>query len=229
MRNSTIQIAENVRAMLNSTTTVEGGTHRAQFEQEVINLCEAVLEDAQGGSASTHAYDMLADYSKIDLDNLESLINLTAAVVLMQGMQRAIDWETPGVRSVEFSPKEMDDLIRNYEVTSDRTGLLTKVVIKRKHREDGIMEHGTAKEAAAAQPQAEAKVHDRPIWTIRFYGKRGKPHLNRMDDRAQAEERLSDYVSPLVEQPEPTIENRFCLHPGCPSDRCLFMEHPQQK
>lgn len=211
MRNSTIQMAENIRDAFNAIKP--GGKKPGEHRQVAYDLAMAVLEDAQGGSAGTHAYDMLADYSKIDLDNLESLINLTAATVLSTSEPSATELQ------VTFSPKDMDELIRNYEVTSDRKGLLTTIVIKRRPGSEGIMEHGTAEEAAKAQPQAKVKVRDRPIWAIRYFTSQNRPRLARMNGRGDAERQLAVYRN--EKRPDSTIENRMCLHPGCPSDRCI--------
>lgn len=209
MRNSTIRMAENIRYAFNKGLK-ETGIVPADFLQLSYDLAMAVLEDAQGGSAGTHAYDMLANYAKIDLDNLESLINLTAATVL------SVSEPSVDELQVTFSPKDMDDLIRNYEVTSDRDALLTKVIIKKKVPGEGLMEHGDPK---GANPQVPIKTYDRPVWAIREW-LNGKPRFNKMLDKADAERNLKNYdVDP--ERPAPTIENRMCLHSGCPSDRCL--------
>ena len=70
-----------------------------------------------------------------------------------------------------------------------------------------------------AEPQAEAHVFDRPVWAIRYFDKEGNPYLAKMHDRSDAMRHLPDYASPY-DVPDASIENRCCLHPDCPAERC---------
>lgn len=170
--------------------------------------------------AGTHAYDLLAETEKANVQTTDTLISMVAATVLA----KLIEDEGGGRSNITFGPQDMDAMHREYEMTATRDGLLTTVSIRPRPETDksettqagSLMEQ--AEEAGKALPQVESAVHDRPVWAIRYYASHGGPYLARMHDQRDAEIHLSDYETEGAAAP--VVENRMCLHPECPVDQC---------
>lgn len=182
------------------------GIHSDEYDEllaDAKRLAGSALAqyETEGG-----AYDLLASFAAADLDHTEALIQMVAATVLSV----LIRDEGGGRANVRFSPQDMDDTYKHYQVEAGRDGLITFVRI--------VPREGTAESLAAgvdpypdepAKPQAEEKS-ERPVWTLRE-GSR----LTICNDRAGAEALILKSVDPTA-----AIENRYCAHEDCPSERC---------
>lgn len=186
---------------------------KTRFEPMIARLRELSAAPAAG----TDAYEMVAAVEQRNVETTETLIHMVAATVLA----KLIDEEGGGRIDISFSPADMDEMHRRYEMNATHDGMLTTVSIKPRagafpplslRAEDGI-------DDTEAKPQAEHHDHDRPVWAIRYFDKAGNPYLAKMHDQGDAQRHLPDYMGPY-DMPEPTIENRFCLHPDCPAERC---------
>lgn len=195
-------------------------TVHALFDEWV----QAARQYAAG--AGTSAYEMLAAAETANVEVTDTLIQMVAATVLAT----LIDEEGGGRANITISPFQMDEMMRRYELTATRDGMITAVSIKaRPGMFPGLEVSGHTvpadipmpesmyltddpADSGPAAPQAAEHTYDRPLWAARLNGR-----LYPASDRAQAErvvERKEDegYVA--------QVENRFCYHDGCPSDRC---------
>lgn len=179
-----------------------------------INGYVAEMQAIQDGEG-TDAHEMLAAVELANVETTETLMGMLAGTVLAQ----LIDEEGGGRSNITYSPEAMDSMMKRYELDVTRDGMLTTVRIN--PREGAFPGLAIQIESGEdAKPQAEAKVHDRPVWAIRYYASHGGPYLAKMHDEGDAERHLLDYTG-SYDSPEPTIENRFCLHPECPTTGCL--------
>lgn len=234
-----LEAAREFTVMFLAFTGRDHGTRREAKTiadlQEMATKLDGVLRAAIAEpNAGTSAYQMVADTATAQLQTTETLIHMVAATVLMKVRQP----QEPVVseHSVTFSPTDMDEMHRRYEMTAKHDGMLTTVHIK--PRPDEIAPPRPPIEAnlerkpeslmtqddgeGPFKPQAAPHVYDRPIWAIRFYV-HGKPKLHQMDNQGAAERQVRSYL-PVEGDPEAVIENRFCLHVGCPADRCLLAD-----
>lgn len=190
----------------------------------------ALLSDAKrlAGSAlaqreeeevpGTHVYDLLAVFAKADLDHTEALIQMVAATVLY----RLIQDEGGGRANVQFSPETMDAMHRDYRVEATRIGMITNVrIVPREHIAPSLRLSDDPYPDEPAKPQAEEKP-ERPLWFVR-----DGSGLVSYPDRAEAERGVLTSVDPIA-----AVENRYCNHLDCPSERCNhgegsdFFENP---
>lgn len=208
--------------------------HRAKELQAIIDRIDAIAAAARAAdgdpNAGTSAYQMVADVAQAQVDTTETLIHMVAATVLMKMM----DYDVPirgGAVEIAFSPRDMDEMHRRYEMTAKHDGMLTIVSIK--PRPDEIAPPRPPAEAnleakpeslmtqdepeAPAKPQAAPHVYDRPLWAVRRNGK-----LTPCSDQAEAERKVR-----VVKSDTPiSIENRFCYHADCPASGCLYADRP---
>lgn len=179
------------------------------YVQAGADLAHDVINDYEtGGQAGTTAYDMLSAYASAEAATTEALIGLVAATVLA----KLIEEEGGGRSNISFTPQDMDATFRDYHVDHSHEGIITKVSLSPKtDRHERLMTQD--EDTTKALPQAEPKP-ERPVWAVRMFGKDGLPYLRECNDRFHAETILG-----VVDQPA-SIENRMCIHPECPSDRC---------
>lgn len=170
-------------------------------------LNELLAKD--GGQAGTHAYDMMAAVEEINTGNARVLIELIAGVVMMKRNDNPL----LDTMSVTFQPSDIDEMQRNYEFGVKRYGLHVTVTLVRKAEPTESWTFRDDDEVPA-KPQAEAQP-DRPVWAIRV-----SDMLTGYPDRATAEDMLLRMVPELGAQ----IENRYCLHPECPTTGCNHAE-----
>lgn len=178
-------------------------------------------------SAGTTAYEMVAATEARNVEVTETLIHMTAATVLSV----LIDEEGGGRTNVTFSPADMDEMNRRYELDASHDGMITTVSIKPRegmfpksmsvhtapaaanaqvapeslYREDGV-------DDTPADEQVTEHTYDRPLWAARVDGK-----LFPASDQAQAEKIVASNSAPdKIAQ----VENRFCYHNDCPAEHC---------
>lgn len=203
------------------------------------------LEPGAMNGALQKAAEKIAELTKADHDMLlaaqglenevtSTLMDMLAATILATLLEE----EGGGRANVSFSPNSMNHMTKHYTYESKVEGLTRTVSIQM--REDsplrGDMEAWTAPSnrhsvaldpdmnGDGAKPQAKPKVHDRPVWAVRtstFDESLDElvTTLRNCHDRADAERQCKELL-----WRDPTrsvsIENRFCLHTGCPSTGC---------
>lgn len=184
-------------------------------------------------SAGTSAYLMLAEGERANIEVTETLIHMVAATVLA----KLIEDEGGGRCNVEFSPKDMDDMHRRYEIEAEHDGLLTKikivprpgafagngdelvktipgdrVIVDPEQPEPPESFYRTQdRDEVPAKSQSPEHVYDRPLWATRVDGK-----LFPASDKLQAERMVKGAKGDQIA----TIENRYCYHKECPAERC---------
>lgn len=147
-----------------------------------------------------------------------TLMDMTVATVLAT----LIEEEGGGRSNIGISPLSMDHMMKHYIYEVRNEGMIRHVSIKL--REDSDLQdeaawrepsnrHGVMhqdEDSANAKPQAEPKVHDRPLWAVR-----DGAGLHEMPDEDAAKAFVLKSVDPIA-----AVENRYCLHQDCPSTRC---------
>lgn len=192
-------------------------------------------------SAAEKIAAALPDYNQIAvtaaaLENeiTSTLMDMTVATVLAT----LIEEEGGGRSNVSISPMSMDHMMKHYLYEVRNEGLIRHVSIKL--REDSNLHDEAAWREPShrhclvdvaptpphsvddLKPQAEPKTHDRPVWAVRFWCATGdsfRPELKECTDREDAERTVRGYHDDDG-RPDATIENRYCLHPDCPSTGC---------
>jgi hypothetical protein len=178
----------------------------AELDPRLNLLYELNRELAKdGGQAGTHAYDMMAAVEEINAGNASVLIELIAAVVMSKS---AFLGDTTA--SVTFSPSDIDEMQRHYEVGATRDGMQLTVTLTPKDTPGPSWRTDAQESGEGAYPQAEAPdTPERPVWAVR-----DGTTLVGCEDRPAAE-------AWARKGPETaTVENRFCLHSECPSTHC---------
>lgn len=123
-------------------------------------------------SAGTSAYEMVAAVEQRNVEVTETLIHMVAATVLHK----------LGKRQVGFSPLDMDEMHREWEMSATRDGLLTTIRLERmregplppreahiEDRPESLMRQDEPE--TPFEPQVEQHTHDRPLWAVRSAGK----------------------------------------------------------
>lgn len=180
---------------------------------------------------------MLTAAAALENEVTSTLMDMLAATILAT----LIEEQGGGRANISFSPNSMNHMTKHYtyDVTTD--GLTRTVAIAM--REDSPLRHdmeawtedsnrhGVAlqdEDPTGAKPQAEPKVHDRPVWAVRTsifndIENEWQPALRNCHDRADAERQC---LAITKRDPERSshVENRYCLHPECPSTGCNMTE-----
>jgi hypothetical protein len=171
----------------------------------------------EGGLAGTHAYDLIAAQAGEDAKVAETLIEMVAATVL----HKLIEEEGGGRANVTFSPSDMDEMHKRYNMIVNRDGMTTEIKIEPRPSERASLKLSYDREGTMekpASPQAEAKPEE-PHWFAKIGGER----LHAADKRsAENAVRLaiSDDPTTVAE-----VENRRCPQSKCPApthiDNCM--------
>jgi hypothetical protein len=160
-------------------------------------------------AAGSTAYEMVAASETAHVETTETLIHMTAATVL----HKLIEEEGGGRLNITFSPDDMDNMHRLYQMDATHDGMITTVRIEPR---EGAFPGASLRvqpgiDDTPADEQAPEHVYDRPLWATRIDGK-----LFPASDREQAEKMLQGITDDQVAQ----VENRFCYHNDCPAERC---------
>lgn len=182
-------------------------------------LAGSALSQREEPQAGTHAYDLLAEAEKHNVEVTDTLISMIAATVLA----KLVEEEGGGRTNITFGPQDMDAMHRNYEMSVTRDGLLTTVrisprseMLKTHQVHDIIAGQAVETEASlmaqdedtsGALPQAEAK-EERPYW---FFNSAGTGRQGPMP-RDDAQALVYKSVDPTAR-----IENRNCPKAECPN------------
>lgn len=193
-----------------------------------VMACDAVNLAPGFEAAAAKIAAALPDYNQIAvtaaaLENevTSTLMDMTVATVLAT----LIEEEGGGRSNISISPMSMDHMQQHYIYEVRNEGMIRHVSIKL--REDSNLQdeaawrepsnrHGLVDVAPAPlsldqlKPQAEPKVHDRPVWAVR-----DGAGLHEMPDEDAAKAFVLKSVDPIA-----AVENRYCLHPDCPSTGC---------
>jgi hypothetical protein len=175
-----------------------------------LALLHQINEEAQrdGGQAGTHAYEMIAAVEEINAGNTETLIQLIAAIVMVaRNDNPLLDQLT-----VSFTPHDIDEMQKAWEMTANRDGYMTTVTLTRKPEAgeswllDADEDPTGAKEQAQQQPE-------RPVWAVRA----GDGSIHGYPVKGAAQHAIyGEFRSDQIAK----VENRWCLHPDCPAERC---------
>lgn len=173
---------------------------------------------AASPAAGTHAYEMMAAVEQINAGNTAVLIELIAAVVMLARNDNPLCDQL----TVTFSPHDIDEMQKRWEMDAKRDDMWLTVTLTRKPEAGESWLADTEENGDGAKPQAEAAdTPERPVWAIR----NGLGSLFRMHDKADAERQIRgepghELQSHFADDPAAVIENRWCLHPECPSSIC---------
>lgn len=205
------QIADIIRAELAgslSSTAVD------QVERAAEKIAALTADDGSAVAAAV-----------LENEVTSTLMDMTVATVLAT----LIEEEGGGRSNISISPMSMDHMNQHYIYEVRNEGLIRHVSIKM--REDSPLQdeanwrepshrHGLVDMAPDAltidqlKPQAEPKVHDRPVWAVR-----DGAGLHEMPDEDAAKAFVLKSVDPIA-----AVENRYCLHQDCPSTGCNHAE-----
>lgn len=202
------QIADIIRA--EATTAVPSGLPPLAV-QAIERAAEKIAAlTADDGSAVAAAM--------LENEVTSTLMDMVVATVLAT----LIEEEGGGRSNISISPMSMDHMNQHYIYEVRNEGLIRHVSIKM--REDSPLQdeanwrepsnrHGVMhqdEDTANAKPQAEPKVHDRPVWAVR-----DGAGLHEMPDEDAAKAFVLKSVDPIA-----AVENRYCMHSDCPSTGC---------
>lgn len=185
-----------------------------EYAEKIATLC------GDGDDGST-----LVAAAMLENEVTSTLLDMAVATVLAT----LIEEEGGGRSNVSISPMSMDHMMQHYLYEVRSEGMIRHVSIKL--REDSNLRdesawrepsnrHGLVEVAPDAltidqlKPQAEPKVHDRPVWAVR-----DGAGLHEMPDEDAAKAFVLKSVDPIA-----AVENRYCLHPDCPSTGCNHSE-----
>lgn len=178
------------------------------------SLAGSALAQREEEVPGTHAYDLLASFAEADLGVTEALIQMTAATVLSVLIRE----EGGGRANVAFSPKDMDDMHKMYDIETGREGMLTFVRIVPKEGTAQTLVDTYEDYSGDLKDQAEPKP-ERPLWFVR-----DGAGLHEYPSKVMAEEAMLKSVDPIA-----TVENRHCGHPECPSEHCNIWKDSDEK
>lgn len=156
-------------------------------------------------------FDMMAAGATLEAQTIQTLMAMQTATVLAA----LIEEEGGGRSNMSYSPMKMAEMLALYGYTVEHDKLITTVRIFEKASLSMLVRDGEQADADA-KPQAEPKVWDRPIWAVRISGDTDEPYLRQCNDRDDAERVIRALSATLITQ----VENRFCLHPDCPTTGC---------
>lgn len=210
------QIADIIRAELNQ--------HPSQATPENIESA------AEKIAAALPDYNQIAvTAAALENEVTSTLMDMTVATVLAT----LIEEEGGGRSNIGISPLSMDHMMKHYLYEVRNEGMIRHVSIKL--REDSNLQdeaawrepsnrHGVMhqdEDTSNAKPQAEPKVHDRPVWAVRIPIDGEEPYLRPCNDEDHARKILRAVSG---SHPLAAIENRYCLHVDCPTTGCNHAE-----
>lgn len=218
MQNSDYELADRISRITLDEIGEMGITVEMIFNY-MHQMSAAILKhQEEGGKAGTHAYDLLAAAETEHAKTTETLIHMVAATVL----HKLIADEGGGRANVSFSPADMEEMHRLYEMHVNRDGMTTDIKIepratsraslKLSHDRDGLLEIEPAK------PQAEARKPE-PNWFAKIGGER-LHCANKKSAEWAVRDALAKDETVVAE-----VENRRCPHVRCPApthiDNCM--------
>lgn len=199
------QIADIIRAEM---TGSDSATMAPRYEAAAAKIAAALPD-----------YNQIAvTAAALENEVTSTLMDMTVATVLAT----LIEEEGGGRSNIGISPFSMDHMMKHYLYEVRNEGMIRHVSIKL--REDSNLQDETAwrepsnrhgvmhqdEDTSNAKPQAEPKVHDRPLWAVR-----DGAGLHEMPDEDTAKAFVLKSVDPIA-----AVENRYCMHSDCPSTGC---------
>jgi len=206
------------------------GHHQSVREvKETLESLPEKIEELTKADAT-----MLTAAAALENEVTSTLLDMAVATVLATLLEE----EGGGRCNVAISPNSMSYMTKNYTYSVTMNGMTRNIAIQMRedsplrHNEDAwnapSNRHGVALDpdmtGAGAKPQAEPKEHDRPVWAVKtmghdFVNDIMVPVLRNCHDRQDAERQCLDMLKREPNRPA-TVENRYCLHPECPSTGC---------
>lgn len=159
----------------------------------------------------THVFDMIAAVEQGNVETTETLIHMVAATVLA----KLIEDEGGGRSNISFSPADMDAMHRDYEMETNRDGMVTTVKIVPRDTHALIVggpDHALNRlmaqdeDTTGALPQVEASPA-KPYFFYRDGGGRQGPM-----EKDDAQALVLKSVDPTAH-----VENRMCGRVDCPN------------
>lgn len=204
------QIAAIIRDTVHVTHDDDGVLHKVDEAAEKI----AALWPDDGA--------ILVSAAQIENEVTSTLINMVAATVLAT----LINTEGGGRTNVTISPGEMQAVLSEWEYTVETKGMYRTIRIAPKNPADWTDEKPPSKlesllmgdhDDGPATSQAPEHEYTRPLWAVNYLNKLSGRSLMRCYDQADAERQIRAFS---VATADARIENRWCLHPGCPTTGC---------
>jgi len=203
------KITDAIIAMHNSGWT--GNETAEECAEQIMEMVDSIQP-----KAGTSAYQMVAVAAMSEVETTEMLMQMLAATILAT----LIEEEGTGRSNITYSPASMDHMMKNYTFTSEKDAMATTIRIEMKPDSElrdeanwrAPSNRHQVEDVSDALPQAEPKVHDRPVWAIRH-----NEELHGYPDRAAAEAAM--LCNPQAEDVA-IIVNRHCLHLECPDSIC---------
>lgn len=210
---SVTQIEAIINAELKDADGV--GSWKENAAQKIHDLCKP-------------AHDIHVSAAMLENEYTDTLVNMIIVTLL----GTLIDQEGGGRTNFTMSPDTMAQAMKTWTYTVEHNNLGRTVrIAPAKPDEWEASENNDALDLRLAQatsthytpdelsPQAEPHEYNRPVWGVRYINSEGEPTVMRGHDRADAERILRSF-KPEV-QMTARVENRWCLHPECPSSGCL--------
>lgn len=212
MQNSDYELADRV-SRITLDQVGETGITVPMLLDYIGKLSGAILRhQEEGGKAGTHAYDLLAASEIEHVKSTETLIHMVAATVL----HRLIAEEGGGRSNISFSPADMDEMHKLYEMDVNRDGMTTEIKLKPRKEHAKSLQLGF--DPAPTNPaHAQAGLIPRePHWFARIDNER----IHATDKRS-----AEDAVRNAPEGVAASVENRRCPKVECPApahiDNCM--------
>ena len=222
----------------------------AQIEKIITDAIDSDEAQSLNRSPASIAAEKIAELTKSDADMLvaaqalENEVTSTLVDMVVATVLATLIYEEGGGRSnMHISPKAMDDMVKNWNYTSAIENGLRTVSISLKPDSPLAKEFADERENLAndpapgvmrdesislegIKPQADEKVYDRPVWAVKTtvhdaINDDMVPVLRNCHDRADAERQC---LLLLKSGRIAAVENRYCLHPECPSTGCTMSE-----
>jgi hypothetical protein len=157
-------------------------------------------------------FDMMAAGATLEAQTIQTLMAMQTATVLAA----LIEEEGGGRANMSYSPMKMAEMMAIYGFTVEHDKLITTVRIFEKDQREPLFPKEDNPGGHLMKLPEEPKEWNRPIWAVRISGYTDEPYLRQCNDRDDAERVIRALSSTLITQ----VENRFCLHPDCPTTGC---------
>jgi hypothetical protein len=209
---------------------------------------EAIISDAIGNDDGNTSPASIAAQKIHDLCKPDHTIHVSAAMLeneytdvlinmlLVTVLGTLIDQEGGGRTNITISPALMSKMMAEWNHTVEMNGLERTVRITPARPEEWeateespadaklgslIAGFGPVVDSDKALPQAEPHEYKRPLWVVAAtFEETGALTFYRAHDRSGAERELRSWDAAQALASNAHIENRWCLHPECPSTGC---------
>lgn len=210
---STNMLAQSEARMEDTSVEAKGFLSEAmdQYADRINGYAAEIEAHLAEPVEGTHVFDMIAAVEQGNIETTETLIHMVAATVLA----KLIEDEGGGRSNISFSPADMDAMHRDYEMETNRDGMVTTVKIIPRDTHALIVggpDHALNRlmaqdeDTEGALPQVEASP--------------AKPYFFFRDGAGRQGPMSQDDAQALVlKSVDPTahVENRMCGRTNCPN------------